>query len=167
MSEESKEVVETGYSEDTKKDGSDAGEEKKEEGKFGKWWKGVKKSASDAMLEAHIESACNKANHSYSIYLFGKGVFGSSKTVYGDIKDGTLIAFGKIDEDIKPFSIVIDSKDNKAYNLVSIEKTETITNYEGTDYTRPGMKISLDSNVEEVKVIKAGDRYFLYKGEAK
>ena len=49
MAEEKKEAVEAEV----------VSEEEKKEGKFGKWWKGVKKNIADSTLEAKIESVYN------------------------------------------------------------------------------------------------------------
>ena len=74
-----------------------------------------------------------------------------------------LTIFGT--EEIKPFSVVIDDKSKKAYYITKVEPASVSITYEGETYQRDGQKLTLDSNVEEVRVIKADGRYFLYKGE--
>ena len=152
MAEEKKETVEAEV----------VSEEEKKEGKFGKWWKGVKKNLSDSALEAKIESVYNDAHESFEITPYEAGLFGG-KTVHGEIKDGILTIFGK--EEIKVASVVIAEKDKKAYYVKSVAPAKVKIAVDGIEYERDGQDIVLDENVHEVKVIKADGRYFLYQGE--
>ena len=152
MAEEKKEAVETEV----------VSEEEKKEGKFGKWWKGVKKNLSDSALEAKIESVYDDAHESFEVTPYDAGLFGG-KTVHGEIKDGILTIFGK--EEIKVASVVIAEKDKKAYYVKSVAPAKIKIAVDGIEYERDGQDIVLDENVSEVKVIKADGRYFLYQGE--
>ena len=152
MAEEKKETVEAEV----------VSEEEKKEGKFGKWWKGVKKNLSDSALEAKIESVYNDAHESFEVTPYDAGLFGG-KTVHGEIKDGILTIFGK--EEIKVASVVIAEKDKKAYYVKSVAPAKIKIAVDGIEYERDGQDIALDENVSEVKVIKADGRYFLYQGE--
>ena len=152
MAEEKKETVEAEV----------VSEEEKKEGKFGKWWKGVKKNLSDSALEAKIESVYNDAHESFEVTPYDAGLFGG-KTVHGEIKDGILTIFGK--EEIKVASVVIAEKDKKAYYVKSVAPAKIKIAVDGIEYERDGQDIALDENVSEVKVIKADGRYFLYPGE--
>ena len=152
MAEEKKEAVETEV----------VSEEEKKEGKFGKWWKGVKKNLSDSALEAKIESVYNETHESFEVTPYDAGLFGG-KTVHGEIKDGVLTIFGK--EEIKVASVVIAEKDKKAYYVKSVAPAKIKIAVDGIEYERDGQDIVLDENVSEVKVIKADGRYFLYQGE--
>lgn len=152
MAEEKKEAVETEV----------VSEEEKKEGKFGKWWKGVKKNLSDSALEAKIESVYDDAHESFEVTPYDAGLFGG-KTVHGEIKDGVLTIFGK--EEIKVASVVIAEKDKKAYYVKSVAPAKIKIAVDGIEYERDGQDIVLDENVSEVKVIKADGRYFLYQGE--
>ena len=152
MAEEKKETVEAEV----------VSEEEKKEGKFGKWWKGVKKNLSDSALEAKIESVYNDAHESFEVTPYDAGLFGG-KTVHGEIKDGILTIFGK--EEIKVASVVIAEKDKKAYYVKSVAPAKIKIAVDGIEYERDGQDIVLDENVHEVKVIKADGRYFLYPGE--
>lgn len=152
MAEEKKEAVETEV----------VSEEEKKEGKFGKWWKGVKKNLSDSALEAKIESVYNDTHESFEVTPYEAGLFGG-KTVHGEIKDGILTIFGK--EEIKVASVVIAEKDKKAYYVKSVAPAKIKIAVDGIEYERDGQDIVLDENVSEVKVIKADGRYFLYQGE--
>ena len=80
MAEEKKETVEAEV----------VSEEEKKEGKFGKWWKGVKKNLSDSALEAKIESVYNDTHESFEVTPYEAGLFGG-KTVHGEIKDGDKV----------------------------------------------------------------------------
>ena len=152
MAEEKKETVEAEV----------VSEEEKKEGKFGKWWKGVKKNLSDSALEAKIESVYNDTHESFEVTPYEAGLFGG-KTVHGEIKDGILTIFGK--EEIKVASVVIAEKDKKAYYVKSVAPAKIKIAVDGIEYERDGQDIVLDENVSEVKVIKADGRYFLYPGE--
>ena len=152
MAEEKKETVEAEV----------VSEEEKKEGKFGKWWKGVKKNLSDSALEAKIESVYNDTHESFEVTPYEAGLFGG-KTVHGEIKDGILTIFGK--EEIKVASVVIAEKDKKAYYVKSVAPAKIKIAVDGIEYERDGQDIALDENVSEVKVIKADGRYFLYQGE--
>ena len=152
MAEEKKETVEAEV----------VSEEEKKEGKFGKWWKGVKKNLSDSALEAKIESVYNDTHESFEVTPYEAGLFGG-KTVHGEIKDGVLTIFGK--EEIKVASVVIAEKDKKAYYVKSVAPAKIKIAVDGIEYERDGQDIVLDENVSEVKVIKADGRYFLYQGE--
>ena len=152
MAEEKKETVEAEV----------VSEEEKKEGKFGKWWKGVKKNLSDSALEAKIESVYNDTHESFEVTPYDAGLFGG-KTVHGEIKDGILTIFGK--EEIKVASVVIAEKDKKAYYVKSVAPAKIKIAVDGIEYERDGQDIALDENVSEVKVIKADGRYFLYQGE--
>lgn len=152
MAEEKKETVEAEV----------VSEEEKKEGKFGKWWKGVKKNLSDSTLEAKIESVYNDTHESFEVTPYEAGLFGG-KTVHGEIKDGVLTIFGK--EEIKVASVVIAEKDKKAYYVKSVAPAKIKIAVDGIEYERDGQDIVLDENVSEVKVIKADGRYFLYQGE--
>ena len=152
MAEEKKETVEAEV----------VSEEEKKEGKFGKWWKGVKKNLSDSALEAKIESVYNDAHESFEVTPYDAGLFGG-KTVHGEIKDGILTIFGK--EEIKVASVVIAEKDKKAYYVKSVAPAKIKIAVDGIEYERDGQDIALDEEVSEGKVIKADGRYFLYQGE--
>ena len=152
MAEEKKEAVEAEV----------VSEEEKKEGKFGKWWKGVKKNLSDSALEAKIESVYNDTHESFEVTPYEAGLFGG-KMVHGEIKDGVLTIFGK--EEIKVASVVIAEKDKKAYYVKSVAPAKIKIAVDGIEYERDGQDIVLDENVHEVKVIKADGRYFLYPGE--
>ncbi|MCH3908942.1 MAG: hypothetical protein LKF75_02255 [Bacilli bacterium] len=136
--------------------------EEKKEGGFKKWWNSTKKSVDDSILEGKIKSAYVDAHTLFDVYSYDGGLFDGS-SVYGEIKDGALTYFG--DLEIKPYSVIISSKDQKAYYALESEKVQVESAVEGTTYSRPGFKVTLDEKVEEVPVIKAGKRYFLYKGK--
>lgn len=173
MEEEKKDVVSSqdGNGNETKEDSSKKDEtkqegkkEEKKEGGFKKWWNSTKKSIDDSVLEGNLTNAYNDAHHRFDVYPYGAGLF-STFGVYGEIVDGKLTYLG--DSAVEKDSVVVDSKDNKAYYAKEETKTDVAITYQGTDYKRPGYVLTLDPSVEEVKVIKADKRYFLYKGEKK
>ena len=133
--------------------------EKKENG-FSKFFNKAKSSVNNAILESKIESAYNGANIAFTYYekdaTFGQACHGNY------LSDNQIIVFGE--KEIKKNSVLISSKDNKAYYITGTEKGKVTSIVEGVEYERDGTIINLDSNVEEVNVIKAGKRYFIYKG---
>jgi hypothetical protein len=136
-------------------EGGEAKEEKKEKkGFFSK----VKESFNNSMLEAKIESAYKKDRETFTMYKKDE-MF--SQNLVGDLDGLELTVWGK--QEVKAHNVIIDSKD-KAYYIVSSKETTVKSVVEGFEYERPGTIITLDDNVEEVKVVKAGKRYFLYKG---
>ena len=135
------------------------GEEKKDNA-FKRFWKKTKQSVNDAVLESKIESSYNKAHNAYTVYGY-EDLF--SKSIYGEYVDDSLIFFGELE--IKPYSVIVCDESKTAYYALESEKTTVKAIVDGVEYERPGMKVKLDENVEEVKVVKAGKKYFLYKGK--
>lgn len=135
-------------------------EETKESG-FSKWWKGTKAKMDSDMLESHIQSAYASSHGTFDVYNYEGGLF-NGYSVNGEIVDGSLIYWGK--DPIKEFAVVVNRKDNKAYYAGSSDPVDLKITYEKVDYTRKGLTAKLDPNVEEVNVVKADKRYFLYKG---
>jgi ssDNA-binding replication factor A large subunit len=150
--------------EDAKKDETkkvEAKSDEKKESGFSKWWKGTKAKMDSDMLESHIQSAYATAHGTFDVYNYEGGLF-NGYSVNGEIVDGALTYWAK--DPIKEFAVVVDRKDNKAYYAGTSEPVDLKVTYEGTEYTRKGLKATLDANVEEVHVVKADKRYFLYKG---
>lgn len=135
--------------------------EKKENG-FTKFFNKAKSSVNNALLENKIESTFNSQNNSYSIYAknetFGSSVHG----VYTSTDKNQLLIFGV--KEIQPYSVVIDSQDDMAYYVKGTSEGTVHVIVDGVEYERKGTIIDLDKDVEEVNVIKAGKRYFIYKG---
>ena len=136
-------------------------EETKKDSGFSKRWKGTKAKVDADVLENHIQSAYASAHRQFDVYNHDGGLFNGESAV-GEIVDGSLIYWGE--KAIGEYAVVIDSKDNKAYYTLKSEPIDLQVKYDGTDYTRKGTKTALDANVEEVDVVKAGKRFFLYKG---
>lgn len=136
--------------------------EKKEEKKpniFSRAWNKTKQSVNDSILEGKIESAYKKAHKEYTNYTKNELL---SKTFYGVLENDKLTIWGN--QEVKTYSVII-GPDDDAYYVVAIEETEVASTVEGIEYKRPGMILTLDKNVEEVNVVKAGKRYFIYKGK--
>jgi len=136
-------------------------EEKK--GGFSGWWNKTKANVNSSILESKLESTFNKGNVEFVNYNKGE-MF--SNSYYGYYKNGTTVTiYGK--KLLKTNSVLIDKKNNKAFYVVSVVDSKVEVKYEGQIYERDASDILLDPNVTEVNVIKAGDRFFLYKGESK
>ena len=141
-------------------DGEKSEKKEKKENGFSKFFNKAKASVNNAVLESKIESAYNNANIAFTCdekdATFGQSLHGNF------VNDSQLLVFGE--KEIKKYSVIINSKDNKAYYVTSTEEGKVTSIVEGVEYERKGTIITLDSNVEEVNVIKAGKRYFIYKG---
>ena len=165
MNEEEKKLQEERPAEQTEEkaaEPSEASEKsaEKKDNAFKRLWKKTKQSVNDAVLENKIRSAYEKAHASFEIYEKDAIL---TKHASGEIADGVLTVFGKVE--IKPWSVVIaDDKEEKAYYVVSTSETTVKSTVEGVEYERPGTSIVLDPKVEEVCVVRAGKRYFIYKG---
>ena len=137
--------------------------QEKKDNAFKRFWNKTKQSVNDAVLESKIRSAYEKAHKSYTVYTKNELI---PKGLCGEISDGILTVFGE--EEIKPYAVVIaNDEEDKAFYAVSTEKTTVSAAVEGVTYERPGTAVTLDENVEEVNVVKAGKRYFIYKGPDK
>jgi hypothetical protein len=146
---EEKEVVEAEVVDDKKENG------------FKKFFGKVKKGVNDSMLEAKKEN--NYASEHSEFKAYTKDSLFPRK-LSGEIVDGSLICFGNVE--FPKGSVIIDEND-KAYYVVSVEKTTVTSKVDDVTYDCEGSKIALDENVEEVNVIKADSRYFIFKGEDK
>lgn len=135
----------------------------KKDNAFKRFWNKTKQSVNDAVLESKIRSAYEKAHKSYTVYVKNELI---PHRFDGEIADGMLTVFGE--QEIKPYAVVIaEDEAEKAFYAVSTEKTTVTVAVEGVQYERPATRIILDENVEEVNVVKAGHRYFIYKGSDK
>jgi hypothetical protein len=135
--------------------------EKKENG-FSKFFNKAKASVNNAILEGKIENAYNDKNLPFTIYskdsTLGLSVHGN----YLNDDKTEMIIFGE--KEVKKNSVVINTKDNSAYYVVDTKEGKVTSTVEGVEYERKGTVICLNKDVEEVNVIKAGKRYFIYKG---
>lgn len=137
--------------------------EEKKENVFSKFWNKAKSAVNESMLESNLERKFEDENDCYCVYKKDDNIL-SHTDVYGKIENGVLTYLG--DEEIPPFSVLVNDKTKKAYYACESNKEgKVVINYDGKDYERQATLIALDENVEEVSVIKAGDRYFVYKGE--
>ena len=137
-----------------------AEEAPKKDNAFKRFWNKTKKTVSDAVLESKIRSAYDKAHKSYTAYAKNELL---PTPLSGEINDGVLTVFGH--QEIKPYAVVIaNDEGGKAYYVTGTGSTTVSSTVEGVTYERAGTTITLDENVEEVDVVKAGKRYFIYKG---
>jgi len=119
----------------------------------------AKKKVGDSMLEMNIASSFEKNNKQFTIYVKDELL---SHTVYGYAEKNSVIYFGK---EHYPFGSVIIDEDDIAYYLEESDDTTVTAVVDGVEYERPGVKVDVNKKVEEVKVVKAGKRYFIYKGK--
>lgn len=142
-------------------EGEEKAVEKKEkkDNAFSRLWNKTKKSINDSILESKIQSAFEKELPDFKIFAKDELL---SNSVKGKLEDDKLTIFGE--KEFKLFSVVMDKDDNPFY-LTNIEPTTVKSTVEEVEYERPGTILTLDKNVEEVNVLKAGKRYFIYKGK--
>lgn len=119
----------------------------------------IKNKISDIVLENKIESSYKQNNTTFTLYTKDNIL---STTLSGRINNNELIVYG--DHKIPKYSVIVNECNKKAYYVLNTSTTEIKTNYNSTYYIRKGTKILLDENVEEANVIKAGKKYFIYKG---
>ena len=133
---------------------------KKKENGFSKFFNKAKASVQAAQLENEIEAAYKQDSVAFAYYEKDSLL---PKTFHGKyLNDNQIEVFGE--HTVKPNTIIIADKDEKAYYVESFEKTTVKATVENQEYECTGTIINLDSNVNEVNVIKAGKRYFIYKG---
>ena len=147
--------------EENAKDTGNANADKRENA-FAKFFAKTKQSVNDSILEVKIRTAFDREHESFNVYTKNELL---TKKVTGSIRDGVLTVFG--DEDIKSWSVVVANKDEKAYYVLSTEPATVTAEVDGVTYERIGTAVFLDENVEEVNVVKAGKRYYVYKGPVK
>jgi hypothetical protein len=134
--------------------------DEKKESVISKWLSGVKKDLSVARRESEIEREWCKKADKFRVYAYCDLLF---KGVDG-IKNGdTLTVYG--DVDIKEWSVVLNALSNEAYYCTAVNKGKITVNYDGKRVTRPATILTLDDKVKQVKVIRALDKYYEYKGK--
>lgn len=151
MKNEKKEVIEAEFVE---KESSP-----KKENAFSKFWNKTKQNINDALLESKIESSFKKTHNEFTLYK--KDSF-LTTTLFGTLDNYILDVFGK--HEVDNFNIIVDTKDNKAYYIIKKEIIEVESIVDGVIYKRSGTRFYLKDDLVEVNVIKAGNRYFIYKG---
>lgn len=150
--EQEKEVIEAEVVEKDSK-------QEKSQNAFSKFWNKTKKSFNDAILDSKIESAYNSSHDEFGIYEKDALL---STTVHGELNGLTLDIFSTLE--VKPFSVIISKKDKKAYYIISSSKIEVRVTLEGIEHICQGTRLELKDDLQEVNVIKADGRYFIYKG---
>lgn len=135
--------------------------EKKENG-FSRFFNKAKTSVNNAILEGKIETSYNNQNIAFTVYAKDAALGMSVHGNYLNDEKTEMIIFGE--KEIKNNSVIVNSKDNDAFYTVGTKEGTVKSIVDGVEYERKGTIISLDKNVEEVNVIKAGKRYFIYKG---
>ena len=174
--EKKEEVVENKEAEGEKK-------EKKENG-FSKFFKKIGKNISDSQRESNIEHAFRdrKDVKEYNIYTDDSALF-STHSYYGilDEEKNQITVYGEIKETDVPYSSILstivedaDKELPKRYYIfgltpstidVEIEEKDDKDNVVKNTYNRPTTILTLDPNVEEVKVVKVKNTYFVKKNK--
>ena len=117
------------------------------------------KSKFDSMLlENKIEQEFRNNNTKFSLYI-ENSIF--PIVLYGKYENNVLTVYG--DYKIKKGNIIVNECNKNIYSVESSSNVELNTKYNSNIYIRKGTKILLDDNVEEVKVIKVKNKYYLIK----
>lgn len=117
----------------------------------------IKEKVDNYILETKIENKFKEEHSLFILYEFNNLL---PKQLSGYFIKDNIIVYGNLP--IKEKSILIDKNNNIAYNVKGSYETEIKINYQGKEYIKIGTVIIVDKKVKEVKVIKAGKRYFLY-----
>lgn len=119
----------------------------------------LKMKVADLVLENKIENNFKQNNTTFILYTKDNVL---STSLSGKIDNNLLTVYG--DHKIPKYSIIVNECNKKAYYVLNTTTTEIKTNYNSNNYIRKGTIITLDEKVEEVNVIKAGKKYYIYKG---
>ncbi len=140
--------------------------EEKKESSFVSFFRKAKTKIDSNILEDKIKSAFRAGHHEFDYYAYGDNSLFNGSSVYGSIDQDVLTYLGETK--ILPHSVVIDSKNDKAYYATDELKDVDLTIIcDGQEYVRKGKTLRLNPEVKEVQVIKAGTHYYLYEGEEK
>ncbi len=123
-----------------------------------KFWKKTKKNLNESLMDIKIENIYKKNHDEFVIYKKDALL---SQTVYGEMNNLVLVIYGKHNLDL--YSVVLD-KNKTPYYIYKLEEIKICINFDNQAYIKDGMKIYLKNDLEEVDVIKAGNKYYLYKG---
>ena len=135
-------------------------DEEKKPNTFSKLWNKTKQAVNDSMLESKIENEFRKANDEFVIYEYEKLL---SKTASGYLDNESVVLFGKLT--IPSDSVIVHKETDSAYYVTSTEEVTVSVTVEGEKYTRDATRVLLNPDVVEVKVIKAGSKYYIYNGK--
>ena len=152
MSEKEKETVEAEV--------VDEKTEPKKENAFKKFWNKTKASVNTAMLDSKIEMKFKEDNLTFTLYekdeMFSTGLNG---LYLGE----DIVVLGK--KEIPAYSVIAEDDTDKAYYVLETKEDKVEVTIDDVKYTRDATLIKVDKNVEEVNVIKAGKKYYRYKGK--
>lgn len=133
-------------------------QEEKKDNSFKKFWNKTKKGFNDLIQDSKIENTFNNQNTEYTIYQKDELL---STTVFGYLDTDKIIIYGNKEFQIN--SVIVDENSKKPYYIKKISNTTIDIKIDDTIYTKPGTILETDEQVIEVKVIKAGKKYYLYK----
>lgn len=140
--------------------------DEKKESSFVSFFRKAKTKIDSNILEDKIKGAFRAEHHEFDYYVYGDNSLFNGSSVYGSIEEDVLTYLGETK--IPPHSVVIDSKNDKAYYATDeVEDIDLKITCDGQEYVRKGQTLRLNPEVKEVQVIKAGNHYYLYEGEEK
>lgn len=111
------------------------------------------------ILENKIESKFKNESSSYSLYIKDSMfVF----KLYGYLLNDRIIIYGK--HNIPNYSIIVNDNTQDTYCITSSKDYVIKITLDNEEYTRSGILLNYTKDLEEVKVIKVGKKYYKYKG---
>lgn len=125
---------------------------------FKRFWNKTKKGFNDLIQDSKIENTFNNQNTEYTIYQKDELL---STTVFGYLDTDKIIIYG--DKNFQINSVIVDENSKKPYYIKKTTNTTIDIKIDDTIYRKPGTILETDEQVIEVKVIKAGKKYYLYK----
>lgn len=131
----------------------------KKNNKFSKIFETIKKNLNHTFLEAKIDNSYKKDHDEFKIYQKDAVL---PITIYGKINGMYLETISNVS--ISKYSIVLDCSNNKTYYIFNKKEIEINVVVDNVKYTKLGTKYLLKDDLEEVDVIKAGKRFYIYKG---
>ena len=117
-----------------------------------------KDKINEYIIENKIELKFKNNNIPFQLYE-SKNLFPICLSGY--YENSKIVVYGT--PKINNNSIIINMNNKEAYYVIDTKNTEIKITYEDKEYVKKATMISIDKNVKEVEVIKAGKRYFLLK----
>ena len=139
--------------------------EEQNSGGFKGWFNKTKSNVKSQLLENKIESAFEETNTKFDLGSYKKdALIATQRAIYGYFNEAGNLVVYNAKGDIAPYSIIISSKDDKAYFIVKkLNEVPVEITLDGVKYVRSANEYLVNEHVQEVKVIKVNSRYFVYE----
>lgn len=126
--------------------------------------KNIKGNIVNSFTESEIKTVYQKTNTRFVCYFYNIKNYEDKSVIYGKINYENLTLEFYPDQEIPNGSIVHDLVANNYFRVISQnENTSTNVTVGKDTYEVPLFSISLEDNIEELKIIKVGKKVFQYK----